>query len=74
MQKYKQPKLVLLDISLFFTPHIHTVMAKNCCRYFTVSLVPVAALVLAIVFACGTLVLPILYTELVKHYVVRGGA
>ncbi|XP_064403090.1 ectonucleoside triphosphate diphosphohydrolase 8-like [Halichondria panicea] len=44
-------------------------MAKNCCRYFTVSLVPVAALVLTILFAGGVLILPILYSELVKQYV-----
>ncbi len=61
-------------------PHTHThvhacrfIMAKNCCRYFTVSLVPVAALILAVVFAGGVLILPILYSELVKNYVVSEG-
>lgn len=43
-------------------------MARACCKYVTVSLVPVAALLLALVFAIGTLTLPILYTELAKKY------
>ncbi len=37
------------------------------------SLVPVAALILAVVFAGGVLILPILYSELVKNYVVSEG-
>ena len=47
------------------------VMARACCKYFTVSLVPVAALLLAILFAFGILSLPIIYTELGKKYEVR---
>ena len=39
-------------------------MAKNCCKYFTVSLVPVASLTLAVVFGLGIVVLPILYVHL----------
>lgn len=44
-------------------------MARNCCRYFTVSLVPTASLILAVVFACGIVLLPILYVEVAKDYV-----
>ena len=44
----------------------------RCCKYFTVSLVPVAALLLAFLFACGILSLPILYTELAHKYKVSG--
>lgn len=39
-------------------------MPKNCCKYFTVSLVPTAALILAILFAGGIIILPVLYEEL----------
>ena len=39
-------------------------MAKNYCKYFTVSLVPTAALVLVILFAGGIIILPVLYEEL----------
>lgn len=42
-------------------------MAKNCCKYFTVSLVPVASLTLAVVFGLGIVVLPILYVHLADH-------
>ncbi len=44
-------------------------MAKaSCCKYLTVSLVPAAALFLAVVFGVGTLTLPILFSELTKKY------
>ena len=43
-------------------------MARVCCKYVTVSLVPVSALFLAVVFFFGALSLPILYTELAKKY------
>jgi len=43
---------------------------KNCCRCFTVSLVPVASLLLAAIFALGILVLPVLYSVDVKDRVV----
>lgn len=46
-------------------------MGRACCKYFTVSLVPVAALTLAILFALGILSLPVIYTELMKKYEVR---
>ena len=40
----------------------------NCCKYFTVSLVPVASLILAILFALGIVALPILYVHLAHEY------
>ena len=49
-------------------------MAKSCCKYFTVSLVPVASLTLAVLFALGIVVLPILYVHLADHYKVSVGA
>ena len=39
-------------------------MPNDCCKYFTVSLVPVAALTLAILFFGAIIVLPVLYEEL----------
>ena len=44
---------------------------KKCCKHLTVSLVPVTALVLALVFFCGIIALPILYEELTKYEKVR---
>ena len=49
-------------------------MTKSCCKYFTVSLVPVASLTLAVLFALGIVVLPILYVHLADHYKVSVGA
>ena len=43
-------------------------MAKNCCKYFTVSLVPVASLTLAVLFGLAIVALPVLYVELAKEY------
>ena len=48
-------------------------MTKNCCKYFTVSLVPVASLVLAVLFALGIVALPIIYVHLAQDYRVSGG-
>ena len=39
-------------------------MPQNCCKYFTVSLVPVTSLILAVVFGLGIVLLPILYVRL----------
>jgi len=39
-------------------------MPQNCCKYFTVSLVPITALTLAILFGCSVILLPVLYEEL----------
>ena len=41
---------------------------RNCCKCVTVSLVPTASLILVIVFACGIILLPILYVELSNEY------
>ncbi|CAI8041509.1 Ectonucleoside triphosphate diphosphohydrolase 8 [Geodia barretti] len=43
-------------------------MARNCCKYFTVSLVPVASVVLAVLFGLAIAVLPVLYVQLAKQY------
>ncbi len=43
-------------------------MTRTCCKYFTVSLVPVSALLLALLFACGILALPVIYTELARKH------
>ena len=43
-------------------------MAKNCCKYFTVSLVPVASLILAVLFALGIVALPIIFVHLAQDY------
>lgn len=41
---------------------------RNCCKCVTVSLVPTASLILVILFACGIILLPILYVELSYEY------
>ena len=46
-------------------------MPQNCCKYFTVSLVPITALTLAILFGCSVILLPVLYEELAKRVKVR---
>lgn len=43
-------------------------MVKNCCKYFTVSLVPVASLTLAVLFGVAVVALPVLYVELAEDY------
>ena len=45
-------------------------MANNCCKYFTVSLVPIAALILAVVFGCAVVALPVLWIQLATKTVV----
>ena len=56
---------------VFYLLNAHTQahdMARNCCRYFTVSLVPVASLTLAVLFGLAIVALPVLYVELAKEY------
>ena len=56
--------------------HTHVLeseMARNCCKYFTVSLVPVASVVLAVLFGLAIAVLPVLYIQLAKQYRVSSG-
>ena len=48
-------------------------MPQNCCKYFTVSLVPVASLTLVVVFGLGIVLLPILYVRLSHTTKVRSG-
>ena len=44
---------------------------SRCYKCVTVSLVPVTALALAVVFASGIVILPVLYEELAHHVKVR---
>ena len=48
-------------------------MARKCCKYFTVSLVPVASLTLAVLFGLAIVALPVLYVELTRQYRVSAG-
>ena len=52
-------------------PGLAVMALKNCYKCFTVSLVPVVALILAIVFAGGIIVLPVVYEEMTFHVKVQ---